>query len=140
MKTDRREPCGNCPFRKDAPLGHWDIREYLLLYRMQKTEEDPRNFSNGFGCHKGRKLEKEEQQLCVGWLMNQREQGVPSIHLRLRLARDPTGELREQLDEATCDAELYETVTELVCANLEARDKWSDELQGSIDQILPHIK
>lgn len=120
MKFTRRAPCPNCPFRKDVKLAHWHPSMYLMLQHIEKTEGNPFE-TRTFGCHKDRHEPKEEHEYCVGWIINQREKGVPSIALRLVLSQyqDPA---IEQYEESEPDGELYETIEELVEANLE-RDR-----------------
>ena len=41
-----------------------------------------------FSCHKYRERPQDEQQVCAGWLHDQRERGVPSIALRMALSQN----------------------------------------------------
>ena len=120
----RREPCGNCPFRKDAPLAYWDPREYLMLAANERSQGSA-DASSPFGCHKDRTRRREQREHCVGWLIHQRENGVPSLSLRLRLVcGEHASAALEQFAEARLPegVELYDSVTELVAANLK-RDR-----------------
>ena len=116
MKNERRKPCGNCPFRKEAPLAHWHPEEYLMLSRLERTEGD---FSTSatFGCHKDVNEPPPEREPCVGWLLHQRENGVPSIQLRLKLAMVP--EALAQFNESEPAGPQYETIAEFVRLNIE---------------------
>lgn len=119
MKAERRKPCPNCPFRKDAKLAYWHPTMYLMLQRIEKTEHDLEGMRT-FGCHKDRHGPREDIEPCVGWLLNQRERGVPNLALRILLATND--EALKQFEECEADGEVYETVTELVEANLD-RDR-----------------
>lgn len=116
MKHERRKPCPNCPFRKEAALAHWHPSEYLMLARLQRTEG---NFemSGTFGCHKDESEPLPDREPCVGWLIHQRENGVPSIALRLKLSMKP--EALAQFEECVEDGDQYESIAELVRLNIE---------------------
>lgn len=112
--SHRTEPCANCPFRRTAQLAYWHPAEYVGLALMERDEENPEGPL--FQCHKDRTKPQQERQLCVGWLMDQRRKGLPSIALRVRMTRDPG--LRLQYGEMPQDdGFLYESVQELVDAN-----------------------
>lgn len=115
MKYDRRKPCGNCPFRKEAPLAYWHPSHYIMLRRMEQVEQDPQE-SSLFLCHKDRHKDRNEQGLCIGWLLNQREKGCHSIALRLHLMNHD--DAINQYQEAEADGPMYETVTDLMFENL----------------------
>lgn len=104
MDFTRYSPCGNCPYRKDAPLRHWDVREFIDLERKDKDM-----IGTIYQCH------KKDGHTCVGWLMNQDERNFPSITLRLSLSRNNIN--RDYLDKLTCKSERYETVEEMCKAN-----------------------
>lgn len=81
--------------------------------------------SSPFGCHKDRTRRREQREHCVGWLIHQRENGVPSLSLRLRLVcGEHASAALAQFTEARLPdgVELYDSVTELVAANLK-RDR-----------------
>jgi len=67
-----------------------------------------------YGCHEYGKR-KHEAQVCVGWLLNQRERNVPSIALRMHLMQSP--EARACIKEASSPVPLYESVEEMCEAN-----------------------
>lgn len=127
----RRKPCGNCPFRKEAPLAYWHPTMYEMLERMERAEGDPAH-SSLFACHKDRGIPKPE--LCVGWLLDQRRKHVPSLALRLNLIRSE--EATDQFMEAEPDGEMHASVSELVLANREADmllfpERYSDQEDGT---------
>ena len=88
---------------------------YLMLQGIEASETSPFERKT-FGCHQDRHKEPKEVEPCVGWLLNQRERGTPSIALRLLLLREP--EATAQFDESESGGELYDTVDELVRVNL----------------------
>lgn len=123
MRWDIGEPCGNCPFRKDAPRAHWDQTMYLMLLRIDRECEDVGSVMSGggslFGCHKDKGIPTPEARVCGGWLVNQRERGVPSIQLRVSLSTNP--EARAGMEAVSNGGhELFATVLELCEANREA--------------------
>lgn len=106
---DRREPCTSCPYRTDAPLGLWSPAEFEALLR-----NDGDMLGTKYGCHEFNKR-PEEAQVCIGWLINQRERNVPSIALRLTLMRNEPA--RKCFKEAASPAPLYESIEEMCEAN-----------------------
>ena len=74
------EPCSNCPYRKDAPLHHWDQREFVKL-----LVEDEKQLGSLYACHGHVKLNNKSRGFCAGWLLDQKKRRVPSIRLRLQL-------------------------------------------------------
>lgn len=115
----RRTPCGNCPFRKDAPLAYWHPSMYTMLADQEQREADIAS-AHVFACHKDRHGPPDEQEYCVGWLLNQRARGVPNLALRLGLMTSEPASA--QFNECEPDGEMYDTVGELVEANL-TRDR-----------------
>lgn len=98
------QPCGNSPYRTDAPLRHWDVSEYEKLLQM---ENDP--LGSIYGCHKG------NGSICIGWLMKQDENRFPSIMLRISLSKNNI--TREYLDALHSPSPLYNNVEEMIEAN-----------------------
>lgn len=116
----RREPCGNCPFLKSAPLAYWHPDEYRRLLDLRGQEA-----GRSFGCHKDRHGPVEDQQMCVGWLLWQRRNRVPSISLRVCLIRNKS-EMR-RFKEMVGDEQCYHSISELVADNLAADRKLHPE-------------
>ncbi len=98
------QPCGNCPYRTDAPLRLWHPSEYEKLL---STETDPLGVT--YMCH------KKNGSVCVGWLMKQDEQSFPSIMLRIALVKHDIG--RTYLDSLHSPAKLYKDVKAMIKAN-----------------------
>lgn len=109
MKFDTLSPCGSCPYRTDAPLGLWHPLEFDNLARTERDQ-----FGSVFACHSTAK--KPERSVCAGWLLSQRERGIPSLSLRLMLMRDPSA---AAVLESVSDGghELYASVQEMIEAN-----------------------
>lgn len=100
------QPCNNCPYRRDAPLQLWHREEFVkLLFNDKNPIESPI-----YGCH------KKNGHDCVGWLLNQRERGVPSIELRLKLLKGGEDDYR-YLNSLFCDVPTFSTIEEMIVAN-----------------------
>lgn len=112
MKWDTREPCGSCPYRRDARLGLWHPCEFENLVEQDR---DPMN-GGVFGCHATAKA--DQPSVCAGWLLDQKRRNVPSIQLRLMLMRDKDA---VACFEAVTDGghALYGSIGEMVMANQE---------------------
>lgn len=101
MKFDRREPCASCPYRTDAPLKLWHRSEFEGLLANDGNELRGATY----GCHEFRKQPREEHRPCIGWLLDQRRRGYPSIQLRLMMIKKPAA------GECATEARLPEGVT-----------------------------
>ena len=113
-KYDAKTPCKSCPYRKDAPLAFWNEAEFLNL---ERTEAD--QMGAVFGCHQDGKKPKDEVGVCVGWLLNQKKRGLPSMRLRLALIKDR--QLTEQANLVHSKGiRMFRTVSAMVKANLKA--------------------
>jgi hypothetical protein len=111
MKLDTKTPCASCPYRKDVPVKTWHRSEFENL-----LAQDQDQFGRMFGCHKFRFRPSEEQHFCAGWLLDQKERGYPSLHLRMFLITN--GITVEQLDEITSGGlDLYPTIKAMCLAN-----------------------
>jgi len=110
MGWETREPCASCPYRKDAPLRLWHRSEFENLLRQDANE-----FGGAiFGCHGTRKL--PQQQICGGWLLNQKRRNIPSIQLRLSLISSKAA--REALRLVSDGGhELYGSIAAMCRAN-----------------------
>jgi hypothetical protein len=77
-----RRPCANCPWRVDAPRGHWDPQHFVDIWR--NCQDDGMNVML---CHKSNALPKEERGdvPCQGWI---RVMGFSAIGIRLLAMRD----------------------------------------------------
>lgn len=110
MKWDTREPCGSCPYRKDAPLGLWHPSEFDRLVATDQSQ-----VGSLFGCHAT--IKKEHPSVCAGWLLDQRERGIPSLMLRVALMRErkEAGGCLEQVSSG--GHPLYKSIAAMVAAN-----------------------
>jgi hypothetical protein len=99
-------PCETCPYRKDVKLALWSVEEFKDLLEYEKSF-----MGTTYLCH------KKNGSICVGFLMNQNERGLPSLALRMSLI-DEREEIAEgYMNSLHCDAERFETVEEMCRAN-----------------------
>lgn len=101
---DRKQPCKNCPYRKDAPLAYWSIEEFKQL--MDKEAE---MMGTVYMCH------KKDGCACVGWLIDQERRGVPSIALRLAMMKRRAN--YSMLEALKSPAPLFDNIREMCIAN-----------------------
>lgn len=125
LAFDLHEPCASCPYRRDARLAYWHEEEF---HRLVLNDGDP-IMGALYACHGTRRVEKKS--VCGGWLLDQRDRGVPSIQLRLRLMRDE--EAVECLETITDGGhERFGSIEEMVRANFPDRyDEWAAEARAS---------
>ena len=76
-------PCANCPYRVDAPRRHWDRSEFRKLLASEGTE-----LGVVYACHNHARVAPKDRGMCAGWLLDQKNRGIPSIRLRLVLSRN----------------------------------------------------
>lgn len=69
-----------------------------------------------FGCHKDRKRPPQDIEPCIGWLLDQRDRDLPNVSLRVALSNDPA--YREQYERIEDTEDRYDSIEELVVANL----------------------
>jgi len=99
--------CEDCPWRKDAPLGHFPIARYEAL--RPSVEQ---GFGTMFACHKSPECNK---RACVGYVVNQvfgPGNGPENFNLRHALSMgkiDP--------EKMTIIGAQYRTYDEMVEAN-----------------------
>lgn len=107
MRWDTKEPCKSCPYRRDAPLGFWHPEEFDKLVDSERSQ-----MGSVFACHGT----KSNMSVCAGWLLKQRDNGIPSIVLRLQLMRNQ--EAVDCLNQVSDGGhELYDSVDEMIDAN-----------------------
>jgi len=99
-----KTPCGNCPYRKDAPLQLWKKEEFENL-----AHSEEQLFGRVYNCH------KNNGTRCVGWLMMQDKNGFPNLTLRIDLTKFKVD--REHLDSLHCRSEMYASIPEMIKAN-----------------------
>jgi hypothetical protein len=105
MNFERKSPCQNCPYRKDAPLRLWDKCEFQALLR----NEDNVLFGKVYQCH------KKDGHVCVGWLMMQVKDKEPNINLRILFSTKNVPIAYR--DSLFCKAPMYENVKDMILAN-----------------------
>jgi len=106
----RKSPCGDCPYRKDAPLAKWDLQHFKDV-----LARDTELLGAVWKCH------KNDGCVCVGWLMDQDNRRLPSIQLRIALSRHSI--TREYMDNLTCKSEMFESVEAMCYANFPSEFK-----------------
>lgn len=110
IKAHMIAPCENCPYRRDAPIKHWDQREYLSVLKGEYSD-----LGTTFACHKQRDLPPNQRGLCAGFLLDQKERDVPSIMLRLLLSTDQSA--RDAYERVHSDVPMYVDAIEMCRAN-----------------------
>lgn len=101
------QPCGNCPYRTDAPVRLWAREEFADLMANEAAM-----LGTTYGCH------KQNGSMCIGWVMDQERRGFPSIMLRIKMSQENV--TREYLDSLHSPAPLYKNVRAMVKANFPA--------------------
>ena len=63
--TKLRRACSNCPWRVDAPRGHWDPQHFVDIWN--NCQDDGKNIML---CHKSNALPPDERGSlpCQGWI------------------------------------------------------------------------
>lgn len=109
FRWDHRTPCGNCPYRKDAPREHWHREEFERL-----VEQDRSELGAVYGCH------KQNGRGCIGWLLDQRRRNCSSIALRVAMMRgdEAAKELNVCVKEAhTAGHPMFASIESMCRAN-----------------------
>jgi len=104
MNYKRKSPCNNCPYRIDAPLKLWHIEEFKKLLHAEGT-----TLGRVYGCH------KNDNHVCVGWLIDQDKRYFPSLSLRIDLSRNNVD--RSYLNNLKSPVPLYNSIREMAYAN-----------------------
>jgi len=105
--TRLRRPCQNCPWRKDAPAGHWHPDHFRDIWKGCQDD--------GFHimlCHKATALPAHmEKPVCQGWV---RVLGFQAIGVRIAAM---TGQItRAEVDDHEGPS-LYASFEEMLRAN-----------------------
>jgi hypothetical protein len=113
------KPCNNCPYRKDAPLRHWDVSEFIRLLQEDVKDANTENLGSSFGCH------KKNGKNCTGWLVTQLKSNNPSIMARVaELKLRIQGSDKDLKKAMSSELNLYDSLQEMVIANYpELKDK-----------------
>lgn len=111
-----RRPCANCPWRKDAPRGHWHPDHFTSIWR--NCQDDG---THVMACHKTPSGSAEVIP-CQGWV---RAIGFDSIGLRILVM---TGKVSmEEVDDKD-GPELFPSFLAMMRANKAkppARNRWT---------------
>lgn len=102
-----RRPCNNCPWRVDAPRGHWHPDHFVDIWR--NCQDDGLHV---MACHKSTALPAGAPMLvCQGWA---RVLGTDAIGVRLALVR---GTLTPDEVSDADGPELFPTFRAMLRAN-----------------------
>ncbi len=104
MRVGGKTPCGDCPYRRDAPLGKWDPQEFLDLEASDMDIASPM-----YGCH------KKDGTLCRGWVIDQRERDIPNVELRFHLACVPG--MSDEVRDVRCPVPRWPSIRVMAQAN-----------------------
>lgn len=114
MSHHPKKPCAQCPYRLDAERGAWHPEHYQSVL---DADRDPLNGAM-FSCHEHGSMPPRERGVCAGWLLDQRERGVPNIRLRLALRRDDG--IVHALNDVSSDVPMFKSASEMALVNLAA--------------------
>lgn len=95
------KPCANCPWRRDAPVGHWDAQHFKDI--SVNCRDDGMALML---CHKSNKVEGSP---CVGAIL---AVGLESIGLRIAVLQG-----KIDLKNFSTDTPLYRSFEEMLRAN-----------------------
>lgn len=98
---ERTRQCRNCPWRRDAPIGHFEPERYAAL---ANTVEQA--FGPIFACHK---TKGGASQACVGYL---KAEGMNNFHVRIAAAK---GDFHPRL--LVTFGEQYPSFSDMAAAN-----------------------
>ena len=103
-----RRPCANCPWRVDAPRGHWNPQHFVEIWR--RCQDDGLNVML---CHKSIALPEANRGdvPCQGWV---RVMGFAAIGVRLLAMQDKI--TTEEVEDKGGPA-LFKTFTAMMRAN-----------------------
>lgn len=106
--SEIRRPCADCPWRKDAPPGHWRPDHFADIYRH--CQDDGTHLML---CHHAVKLPESERGSlpCQGWV---RAIGFDAIGVRLAVM---TGKVSLAEVRDTGGPELYASFDEMMSAD-----------------------
>ncbi len=109
-------PCSSCPYRTDTRLAHWHREEFE---RVQASEVAI--IGSVFACHKHLDLPDKERGTCAGFMLDQKERGIPNLGVRMALSRDP--ELAKALEKVRAPKGVRMYSADRMCeANFRAID------------------
>lgn len=104
-----RRQCDDCPWRRDAPLGHFSEERFTLL--KSSVEQ---GFGKMFACHK---TACGKEAACVGYIYNQvyvRPEGPQNFNLRLAISRREV-----DIEQLQVEGDQYDSFDEMVGASYE---------------------
>jgi hypothetical protein len=108
IETERcRRPCGNCPWRKDAPTEYWDAGHFREIW--VNCQDDGLHV---MACHYASQVAAPaDKPICQGWV---RVMGFAAIGVRIAFVK---GRVTEREIEDREGPELYESFEAMLRAN-----------------------
>lgn len=76
MYFSKTTPCSSCPYRKDAPVGHWGAGHFADLLANDKEIIAP-----VYGCH------KNDGHVCRGYLIDQVKRDYPNKAMLITMSK-----------------------------------------------------
>lgn len=106
--TKLRRPCSSCPWRVDAPRGHWDPQHFVDVWRS--CQDDGTHLML---CHKSSTLPESERKNvpCQGWI---RVMGFEAIGVRMLALQERI--TPEEIEDRN-GPDLFPTFTAMMRAN-----------------------
>lgn len=98
-RAKQHRPCGDCPWRKDATLGHWHRDHFVNI-----ATECRGDGLHTMGCHKG------GGRICAGWAA---VEGFDAVGLRLAAMRGQYNPARLNIRGLS----LFASMDEMIAAN-----------------------
>lgn len=93
MKQPAKNPCGSCPYRRDAPSGLWAADEYQKLPAYDRpTTEQP---TSVFLCH------QQDGRICAGWAGTHDMEESFGLRIALSMGSLPAEDYAATVDFAT---------------------------------------
>jgi len=109
MTDHPKEPCEKCPYKVDSDIGLWAKEHY------ESVLKNDHQFGNLFLCHKDK---VNRVKLCAGWLLDQKNRGIPNLHLRMACFSDPS--VLKAFDNVSDGGhEMYDSAREMAEFNIE---------------------
>lgn len=115
-------PCGTCPYRKDVQLTKWHISEFTNLL----FNDHP--FGAVYNCH------KNDGSVCRGWLIDQFNNDLPNIKLRIMLSTYNVE--RSYLESLHSEKPMFKTLSEMCYKNYPELKKLKIEKNLMPDDII----
>lgn len=110
MAKHNKHPCTNCPYRKDAPVGLWHAVEFKKVVASEAQQ-----MGSLFHCHKHSGRAPAKRSLCVGFVLDQVNRGMPNLSLRMAVISD--ADVAKVVSSASSVVPMYSSALEMCAAN-----------------------